>query len=78
MIFPEKLRELRKTSKLSQEDIGELLDVHFITVSRWECGTATPSMNSIIKLATLFSVSTDELLCVNEGVENSCHISPRR
>lgn len=67
MTFPEKLRELRKSNSLSQADIGELLNIHFMSVSRWERGESMPPVKTVIKLASLFSVSTDELLCVNEG-----------
>lgn len=67
MAFSEKLRELRKSNGLSQSDIGELLNIHFISISRWERGESIPPVKTVIKLASLFSVSIDELLCVNEG-----------
>lgn len=66
MTFPEKLRELRKSSGLSQGDVGELIGHHFMCVSRWERGVDTPRIQTVIKLASLFSVTTDELLCVKE------------
>lgn len=78
MTFPEKLRELRKTNGLSQGDVGELIGIHFMSVSRWERGEAMPPVKRLMKLALLFSVSMDELLCVNEGVDDPCHTFPRQ
>ena len=35
--------QLRKDLALSQSDFGRLFDAHFMTVSKWERGLATPS-----------------------------------
>ena len=67
MKFSEKLKELRSESELTQVELAEIFSVHSMTISRWERGIAFPDIRAVIKLAMLFSVSTDELLCVNEG-----------
>lgn len=74
MIFPKKLKELRTMNNLTQVELAEIFNVHGMTVSRWERGVAYPDIKTAVKLASLFSVSTDELLCVGEGVDDKCHI----
>lgn len=71
MKFPEKLKELRTSNGLSQIELGEILNIHSMSVSRWERAEAMPPVKTVIKLAMLFSVSTDELLCVNEGGDDN-------
>jgi putative transcriptional regulator len=41
------IAKLRKDLGLSQVQFGQLLDVHFMTVSKWERGDATPSAYQI-------------------------------
>ncbi|MBQ2052412.1 MAG: helix-turn-helix transcriptional regulator, partial [Bacilli bacterium] len=62
MDFAQKLNELRKSRGFSQEDLGEKINVTRQTISNWESGLSTPDMDSIVALAKLFEISTDELL----------------
>ncbi|MBP5091247.1 MAG: helix-turn-helix transcriptional regulator [Bacilli bacterium] len=62
MEFSKKLNHLRKTHGLSQEELGERINVTRQTISNWESGLSTPDMDSIIALAKEFSITTDELL----------------
>ena len=43
MDFAEKIKHIRKTLNLSQEDLARKLGVSFATINRWECGTYKPS-----------------------------------
>ena len=36
------IRELRKQMGLSQAQLGSLVNAHFVTVSKWEAGDASP------------------------------------
>ena len=58
----ENIRNLRKENKMSQEQLAEKLDVSRQSVSLWENGQTTPSMDNIIAIANIFGVSTDVLL----------------
>ena len=58
----ENIRNLRKEDKMSQEQLAEKLDVSRQSVSLWENGQTTPSMDNIIAIANIFGVSTDVLL----------------
>lgn len=68
MQFHENLMRLRKQKGLSQEELGNQLDVSRQTVSKWELGQTTPEMDKLIALAKLFEVSIDALV----GNETEC------
>lgn len=62
MNFHEKLYDLRKSSGLTQEEMAERLEVSRQTISNWETGSASPSLDKALELSELFSVSLDELV----------------
>ena len=62
MEFNEKLKQLRKSNGLTQEDLAEVLYVSRTAVSKWESGRGYPNIESLKDIATLFSVSIDDLL----------------
>ncbi len=62
MNIGEKIYELRKSKKLSQEEVAEKLNVTRQTVSKWETNQSTPDFDKIVPLCELFEISTDELL----------------
>lgn len=62
MIISEKIVELRKKMNWSQEELAEKLGVSRQSVSKWESAQSIPDMDKIVKMSTLFSVSTDYLL----------------
>lgn len=61
MKFNEKLIKLRKAAGLSQEELGNRLDVARQTISKWELGETTPEMDKLVELSNLFNVSMDEM-----------------
>ena len=61
-----KIQEYRVKHQYSQEQLAELLYVSRQAVSRWELGQAVPTIDNMITLSRLFSVSFEELLCLNE------------
>lgn len=62
MEFNEKLIALRKEKGLSQESLGEKLNVARQTVSKWELGETTPEMDKLIKISEIFDISLDDLI----------------
>lgn len=62
MILADKIIELRKRAGMSQEELAEKLDVSRQSVSKWESAQSMPDLNRILKIAEIFSVSTDTLL----------------
>ena len=62
----ERIRKLRLERNLSQVDLAKKLNVTKQSVSNWENDNIQPSIEMLVKLAAVFSVSTDYLL----GLEN--------
>lgn len=71
MIFADKLIRLRKKSGWSQEELAEQMGVSRQSISKWEGAQSIPDLEKIIKLAKLFSVSTDYLLLDELGDEQT-------
>lgn len=67
MKFEEKLIKLRKEHALSQEELGEKLNVTRQTVSKWELGKTTPEMSKLVEIAKIYNISVDELLTETEN-----------
>ena len=62
MEFHEKLQELRKNRKLTQEELAEILYVSRTAISKWESGRGYPSIDSLKQIALFFDVTIDDLL----------------
>ena len=60
--FSERLKELRLKSGIKQIEIAAMLGVQARTMRFYESGNHEPSIESIIKLADFFDISTDYLL----------------
>ncbi|MBQ7120722.1 MAG: helix-turn-helix transcriptional regulator [Clostridia bacterium] len=56
-----KIKELRKKRKITQEQLAECIGVSFQAVSKWENNIALPDITLVPVLAQFFGVSTDEL-----------------
>ena len=56
MEFCEKLQELRKKRRLTQEELAEQLYVSRTAISKWESGRGYPSIDSLKAIAKYFSV----------------------
>lgn len=63
----DRLVELRKENKLSQEALAEKLGLSRQAISKWERAEASPDTDNLIALAELYNVSLDTLL----GNENA-------
>lgn len=68
MEFNEKLRELRKSKSLTQEELAETLFVSRTAVSKWESGRGYPSIDSLKEISRFFAVPVDELICPDEVI----------
>ncbi len=66
MDFGERLKILRKSAKMTQEQLAVKLGVHFQTVSKWERGQIAPDLAMLGSIATTLSVSLEKLLCIEE------------
>lgn len=66
MKFGDNLRKLRKSKKLSQEDLAGKMQVSRQSVSKWETGDAYPEMNNILQLCKIFRCHINDL--VNDSI----------
>lgn len=71
MEFHEKLKALRTSRGLTQEELAEALFVSRTAISKWESGRGYPSIDSLKEIAGFFSVTIDELLSAEK--ENKSH-----
>jgi transcriptional regulator with XRE-family HTH domain len=60
--FAQRLRELRKYKNLSQTDLGQLAELHYSHIGRFERGTSRPPGDTLKRLADALSVTSDYLL----------------
>ena len=65
----EKLKELRKNKKITQEQLAEKLDISRSKVSSWETNRRDMSITEAIKLANIYEVSLDNLFEINKITE---------
>ncbi|MBQ9960900.1 MAG: helix-turn-helix domain-containing protein [Firmicutes bacterium] len=62
MKFGDNLRQIRKSKKMSQEQLAEKMNVTRQSVSKWENGEAYPEMNNILQLCKIFNCSIYDLV----------------
>ncbi|MCM3699248.1 helix-turn-helix domain-containing protein [Paenibacillus macerans] len=60
--YSERLRELRTSKKISQQELSDRLGLNRATYARYETGDTQPDFDTLKKFADFFNVSTDYLL----------------
>lgn len=73
MSLGDKLQENRKRIGLSQEQLGEKLNVTRQTISNWELEETSPNTKQLKQLSEVFSISIDDLLdnSINKKTKNN-------
>ncbi|MCI8371401.1 MAG: helix-turn-helix transcriptional regulator [Lachnospiraceae bacterium] len=66
MTFGQTIRTQRRQADLTQEQLAQLLNISPQAVSRWETDMAMPDISLLPPLASLFKVTTDYLLGVDD------------
>lgn len=64
--FGNYILELRRKSGLSQSELADRVGVTNKAVSKWETGKSKPTTNTLRKLALLFQVPVEKLLCLRD------------
>ena len=74
MFIGYRLKLLRKQYHLSQIELGKLLGVSKVSISNYQKGSRTPSMQTLLMILRVFNVSADYILgkelnavCEDEG-----------
>lgn len=68
MKFGDNLKQIRKSKKISQEDLADKLGVSRQSVSKWETGENYPTMQNIVCLCDIFRCKMNDL--VHESFED--------
>ena len=66
MNFGEKLKSLRTSQKLTQQQLADRIGVAKSVVSYYESGDRYPSYDVLVKIAKIFHTTTDYLLDVSK------------
>ncbi|KAA0956673.1 helix-turn-helix domain-containing protein [Planococcus sp. ANT_H30] len=61
-MFSKTLQQLRKSKKLTQDELANRLNINRGTYANYERGHRQPDFDTLIKIADYFDVSTDYLL----------------
>lgn len=73
------IKKIRTASNMTQKELADAVNVTFSSISAYENGTRLPSYEVLIKLASLFNISTDNLLGFsNSYVVNVSGLSPEQ
>lgn len=62
MIKGERLKELRNSRNLTQEQLGNILGVTKASICCYEKGTRTPTLETLMDIVEFFGVSADYIL----------------
>lgn len=77
MNLGDKIYTLRKQYGLSQEELGDKLNVSRQTISKWERNESTPDLDKIAPLCALFDLSADELLQDKPQIEKQTELETK-
>lgn len=58
----ERLKHVRESRGMSQEDLGRASDIASVQVYRYENGKAEPTPDLVVKMASALEITTDYLL----------------
>lgn len=75
MDFSEKLKALRKEHGDTQSTLAHQLNVSQNAVYNWENGKREPNLDTILKIADIYSVSIDYLMGISNKEESFCDMT---
>ncbi len=62
MKFKDRIKELRISKNLSQQQLADKLGLSQSAVAKWEVGKTEPTASAIIAIAKFFNETTDYIL----------------
>lgn len=68
MTLGEKIKKLRTETNLSQDAMGEKLNVSRQAITKWESDQGLPDIENLKAIASLFNISIDELLDYKKSI----------
>lgn len=76
MYFGNNIKHLRKSSGLSQVELGDKVGVNNSQIAAYELGKSKPSFDGLLVLAKLFDISLDDLIFKNLGLNQNIKSNP--
>lgn len=68
-MFHERLRELRKEKRITQQQMADMLTISLNGYQKYEQAERSLSLDCLVRIADIFDVSTDYLLCRTDDKE---------
>lgn len=68
-MFNKRLRETRIKCQLTQQKMADMLDLTLNAYQKYEQAERSPSLECLVKIADIFDVSTDYLLCRDDFIQ---------
>ena len=79
--FGTNIKKIRQIKGLSQQAFAEMLDLNRGVISSYEEGRAEPKIETLLRIATILDLTTDELLSkpitINKITGNTVNIFSR-
>lgn len=58
-----RLQKLRKDRNLKQQEVADKTGINVVTLSGYEIGKSEPNLEALVRLANVYEVSLDYLMC---------------
>lgn len=62
LLFADNLRNLRESSKLTQQQLADILQTTQRKISYWESGKIEPDLENLWRICDYFDITADELI----------------
>lgn len=66
-MISDRIKELRSINNMSQVKLAKKLNVSRSTVNAWEMGISMPTIKYIIEMSSLFNVTSDYILELDQS-----------
>lgn len=76
--FSTRIKELRTSKQLTQKELAETLNISTVSISSYETGTKTPSLDMVKNIAQKCNVSIDWLCGLSDNMTLDNHITTYR
>lgn len=70
-----RIKELRTSKELTQKELAEALNISTVSVSSYETGAKTPSLDMLINISQKYNVSLDWLCGLSDKMTLDRHIT---
>lgn len=69
-MFNKRLREIRMKRKFTQQNMADQLGISLNAYQKYEQAERSPSLECLVKIADIFNISLDYLLCRDDFMKS--------